>query len=139
MQLNDSIFLLDVSMWFCFSGNASGFRDLAVLLLGKFKWGLGFLELNKTVLERYASSQSEEELLAVEKEYLSAAPQEEDIGTVWWFKIGTCTVSVLKILTLMFFVCVCLFIIGPDPFDVDSGREFMNLNRPVQWDFFFLI
>ncbi len=63
-------------------GNASGFRDLAVLLLGKFKWGLGFLELNKTVLERYASSQSEEELLAVEKEYLSAAPQEEDIGTV---------------------------------------------------------
>lgn len=59
----------------------SGFRDLAVLLLRKFKWGLGFLELNKTLLERYASSQSEEELLAVEKDFLSSTPQEDDIGT----------------------------------------------------------
>uniref|UniRef100_A0A8C1JD32 18S rRNA aminocarboxypropyltransferase n=1 Tax=Cyprinus carpio TaxID=7962 RepID=A0A8C1JD32_CYPCA len=54
--------------------------------------------LNKTLLEHYASSQSEEELLALEKEFLSATPQEEDI----------------------------------DRFDVDSGRDFVNLNRPVQ-------
>lgn len=51
-----------------------------MLLLRKFKWGLGFLELNKTLLERYASSQSEEDLLAVEKEFLSSTPQKDDIG-----------------------------------------------------------
>ncbi|XP_062383022.1 ribosome biogenesis protein TSR3 homolog [Sardina pilchardus] len=78
-----------------------GFRDLAVIILKKFKWGNVFLDLNKTILERYAACQSEEELLAVEKEYQTAAPQEEE---------------------------------ELDPFDVDSGRECMNLNRPMRRD-----
>lgn len=72
---------LCIDVYVSLHDHASGFRDLAVLLLRKFKWGLGFLELNKTLLERYASSQSEEELLAVEKEFLSETPQEEEIGT----------------------------------------------------------
>lgn len=55
-----------------------GFRDLAVLLLQKFKWGLGFLELNKTLLQSYSTCQSEEELLKVEKEYLTSSPSEEE-------------------------------------------------------------
>lgn len=81
MSLN-SANLLDADVFVSLCDHASGFRDLAVLLLRKFKWGLGFLELNKTLLERYASSQSEEELLAVEKDFLTAAPQEDDIGKV---------------------------------------------------------
>lgn len=58
-----------------------GFRDLAVLILKKFKWGSVFLELNHTLLERYAATQSEEELLAVEKEFLNSTPLEgEELG-----------------------------------------------------------
>ncbi|XP_074519344.1 18S rRNA aminocarboxypropyltransferase [Halichoeres trimaculatus] len=55
-----------------------GFEELAMLLLKKFKWGNVFLELNKVLLERYAACQSEEELLSVEKEYLTAKPEEEE-------------------------------------------------------------
>lgn len=55
-----------------------GFQDLAVLLLRKFKWGLGFLKLNKTLLEQYATCKSEKELLTVEKEYLTSTPSEEE-------------------------------------------------------------
>ncbi|CAL8379291.1 unnamed protein product [Gadus morhua 'NCC'] len=54
-----------------------GFQELAVLLLNKFKWGAGFLELNKVILARYAACSSEEEMLSAEKEYI-AAPREEE-------------------------------------------------------------
>lgn len=46
----------------------------------KFKWGMVFLELNKVLLDRYATCQSEEELLSVEKDYLTTKPEEEEFG-----------------------------------------------------------
>ncbi|XP_013887043.1 ribosome biogenesis protein TSR3 homolog isoform X2 [Austrofundulus limnaeus] len=55
-----------------------GFEELAVLLLKKFKWGSVFLELNRVLLDRYAGCQSEEELLSVEKDYLTLKPKEEE-------------------------------------------------------------
>lgn len=51
-----------------------------MLLLKKFKWGNGFLQLNKVLLDRYAECQSEEELLCVEKEFLMSKPEEEEFG-----------------------------------------------------------
>lgn len=51
-----------------------------MLLLKKFKWGTVFLDLNKVLLERYAACQSEEELLSVEKDFLTSKPEEEEFG-----------------------------------------------------------
>ncbi|XP_008312436.1 18S rRNA aminocarboxypropyltransferase [Cynoglossus semilaevis] len=55
-----------------------GFEELAVLLLKKFKWGTVFMDLNKTLLERYAACKSEEDLLSVEKDFLTSKPEEEE-------------------------------------------------------------
>lgn len=41
-----------------------------------------FLDLNKDLLDRYAACQSEEELLSVEKEFLSSKPEEEEFGNI---------------------------------------------------------
>ncbi|CAJ1080854.1 ribosome biogenesis protein TSR3 homolog [Xyrichtys novacula] len=57
-----------------------GFEELALLLLKKFKWGTVFLDLNKVLLEQYAACQTEDELLSVEKEFLTSKPEEEDFG-----------------------------------------------------------
>lgn len=57
-----------------------GFKELAELLLKKFKWGTTFLDLNNVLLDRYAACESEKELLAVEKDFLTSKPEEEEFG-----------------------------------------------------------
>lgn len=41
---------------------------------------MAFLDLNKVLLDRYAACRSEEELLSVEKDFLTTKPEEEEFG-----------------------------------------------------------
>ncbi|MCD6323727.1 MAG: DUF367 family protein [Desulfurococcales archaeon] len=49
----------------------TGFKDSAREILSKFKWGRNFLELNKDLLERYSKASSREEVLILQREFLS--------------------------------------------------------------------
>uniref|UniRef100_V9L7D4 18S rRNA aminocarboxypropyltransferase n=1 Tax=Callorhinchus milii TaxID=7868 RepID=V9L7D4_CALMI len=73
-----------------------GLPDLAEQLLEKFKWGKGFLVVNRVPLEMYAASSDEASLLQAQSDWLTGQPEPEPA----------------------------------DPFDVDSGKEFSNPNRP---------
>ena len=46
-----------------------GFQSLAHELLGKFKWGHTFYDLNQSLLEDYSKANSEEEIISIVKEY----------------------------------------------------------------------
>lgn len=52
-----------------------GFEEEAKWYMGKFSWGHSFLELNDTLLKKYAECKSSEEILQVQNSYLQ---QEQD-------------------------------------------------------------
>jgi pre-rRNA-processing protein TSR3 len=46
-----------------------GFKEMASLLMNKFKWGHTFLELNSDLLEDYANAKNLTEVADLEKSY----------------------------------------------------------------------
>lgn len=54
----------------------TGFRDEAMLYLGKFSWGHSFVELNAELLDKYALCKDMVEMIAVQDKFLEDARQE---------------------------------------------------------------
>jgi pre-rRNA-processing protein TSR3 len=46
-----------------------GEKAQAIAIMDKFKWGHTFLELNSNLLEDYASAETEEQIMQLEREY----------------------------------------------------------------------
>lgn len=55
-----------------------GFNEEAKWYMGKFSWGHAFYELNETLLTRYASCKSSEEILKVQNDYLKEEQAERN-------------------------------------------------------------
>ncbi|XP_067002072.1 18S rRNA aminocarboxypropyltransferase [Anabrus simplex] len=56
----------------------TGYREVALLYLSKFKWGKHFLELNETLLNAYAACCTSSEVVAVQNKYLEDVQNEKD-------------------------------------------------------------
>ena len=49
----------------------ANYRDQAIEMLSKFKWGLQFITLNQQILEDYTRTKDSTEVIKVQKEYLN--------------------------------------------------------------------
>jgi len=54
----------------------TGFNELAVELLEKFKWGPTFIELNRNLLEKYAQCKDCQEVIQVQNDWLKMCEEE---------------------------------------------------------------
>lgn len=54
----------------------TGYKDVALLYLSKFKWGKHFLELNGELLEAYAACKSSTEVVEVQNKHLQEVEEE---------------------------------------------------------------
>ncbi|XP_014661512.1 PREDICTED: ribosome biogenesis protein TSR3 homolog [Priapulus caudatus] len=56
----------------------TGYKELGMILLNKFKWGPGFFELNKELLEIYAACKTSVEVVRAQLDYLARCQQEKE-------------------------------------------------------------
>lgn len=54
-----------------------GMRELAEVLLSKFKWGNSFFSMNAKLLEAYSECSNSEEVIALQKKFMEAKDPEE--------------------------------------------------------------
>lgn len=55
----------------------TGFKDEAKWYMGKFSWGHAFIELNETLLDRYAECKNPQDILKVQDEYIKEVEEEK--------------------------------------------------------------
>lgn len=58
----------------------TGYLKEAKQLLSKFKWGSGFFDINKELIEAYCGCSTSEELLAAQQEYLDKCKKENQLN-----------------------------------------------------------
>ena len=56
----------------------TGFEEEAEAILGGFKWGHSFLELNADIFEKYRGCKTSEEIIAAQNEYLELCEEEKE-------------------------------------------------------------
>lgn len=56
-----------------------GLKEEAKWYLSKFSWGHSFLDLNATLLDKYADCKDSKEVLAAQHEYIKTAEEERAV------------------------------------------------------------
>ncbi|XP_033119006.1 ribosome biogenesis protein TSR3 homolog isoform X2 [Anneissia japonica] len=82
-----------------------GLKEYGIKLLKRFKWGEGFFDVNREILDRYAACHTGAEVVAAQQQWLQKCKEEDEAND--------------KI----------------DVYDIDDEKEVCNLNRQPTYDF----